>query len=100
MLGRAGTYAKDLRSNVEAGDGFADIIFNHGVGSKRTGVIIEIKRCEKPEDMYDRADAALRQIKDKRYTAYLDRLRCSKQYIYGITFCRKDCAISGDIIKS
>lgn len=99
LLGCAGAYANDLRSNVEAGDGFADIIFNHGVGSKRTGVIIEIKRCDKPEDMYDRADAALQQIKDKRYTAYLDRLRCSKQYTYGIAFCRKDCAISGGVIK-
>lgn len=99
LLSCAGSCANDLRSNVEAGDGFADIIFNHGVGSKRAGVIIEIKRCEKPEDMYDLADAALEQIKDKRYTAYLDRLRCSKQYTYGIAFCRKDCAISGGVIK-
>lgn len=99
LLSCAGSCANDLRSNVEAGDGFADIIFNHGVGSKRAGVIIEIKRCEKPEDMYDLADAALQEIKDKRYTAYLDRLRCSKQYTYGIAFCRKDCAISGGVIK-
>lgn len=49
--------------------------------------------------MYDLADAALEQIKDKRYTAYLDRLLCSKQYTYGIAFCRKDCAISGGVIK-
>ncbi len=96
LLGCAGAYAKDLRSNVEAGDGFADLVFTSGAGSRRIGVVIEVKRCEKPEDMYDCADAALRQIKDKRYAAYLDRLRCGRQHVYGIAFCRKDCAISCD----
>ena len=100
LLGCAGSYAKDLRSNIEAGDGFADLIFTYGVGSKRSGVVIEIKRCKKPEDMYDTADTALQQIRDKRYTAYLDRLRCGKQYVYGIAFCRKDCAISGGVVRS
>lgn len=95
LLGCAGSYAKDLRSNVEAGDGYADLIFTSGVGSQRIGVVIELKRCAKPEDMYDTADAALRQIKNKRYTAYLDRLRCGKKCVYGIAFCRKDCAVSG-----
>lgn len=44
--------------------------------------------------MYDVADQAVVQIKEKRYTALLDRLRCGKQYVYGIAFCRKDCAVS------
>lgn len=95
LLTCSGSYAKDLCSNAEAGDGFADLIFTYGAGSKRVGVVIEIKRSDKPEDMYDCADAALKQIEDKRYTAYLDRLRCGKQYVYGIAFCRKDCAVVG-----
>lgn len=96
LLSCAGAFAKDLRSNAEAGDGFADLVFTSGAGSRRSGVVIEIKRCDKPEAMYDCADAALQQIKDKRYATYLDRLRCGRQHIYGIAFCRKDCAISSD----
>ena len=95
LLSCAGSYARDLRSNAEAGDGYSDIIFTYGAGSKRAGVVIEIKRSENPEDMYDSADAALRQIEEKHYTAYLDRLRCGRQYVYGIAFCRKDCAVVG-----
>ena len=95
LLSCAGSYAKDVRSNVEAGDGYADLVFTSGVGSKRIGVVIEVKRCSRPEEMYDTADAALQQIKDKKYTAYLDRLRCGKECTYGIAFCRKDCAVSG-----
>ena len=95
LLSCAGSCAKDLRSNAEAGDGYSDIIFTQGVGTKRVGVVIEIKRCENAEDMYDLADAALRQIEEKHYTAYLDRLRCGRQYVYGIAFCRKDCAVVG-----
>lgn len=95
LLTCAGSYAKDVSSNVEAGDGFADLVFTSGVGTKRIGVVIEVKRCAKPNDMYDTAEAALRQIKEKRYAAYLDRLRCGKECLYGIAFCRKDCAVAG-----
>lgn len=100
LLLPAGSYAKDLRSNVEAGDGYADLVFTSGTGSRRIGVIIEVKRSAKPEDMYDAADQAVAQIKAKRYTAFLDRLRCGKQYIYGIAFCRKDCAVSGGSVDA
>ena len=98
LLTCAGSYAKNVSSNVEAGDGFADLVFTSGVGTKRIGVVIEVKRCAKPNDMYDTAEAALRQIKEKRYAAYLDRLRCGKECLYGIAFCRKDCAVAGGAV--
>ena len=91
----AGLPTGNFVSNGEAGDGFADIVFASGVGSRRIGVVIEIKRCDKPEDMYDFAEAALKQIRDKHYTERLDKLRCGKKYVYGIAFCRKDCAVMG-----
>ena len=100
LLLSAGSYVKELRSNVEAGDGYADLVFTSGTGSRRIGVIIEVKRSANPEDMYDAADKALTQIKEKRYTALLDRLRCGKQYIYGIAFCRKDCAVTGGSVDA
>lgn len=98
LLGCAGEYAQDVLSNAEAGDGYADLTFTSGMGSKRIGVIIEIKRCKTKGDMYDYADAAVKQIEEKHYTAYLDRLRCGKKCVYGIAFCRKDCAISGGVL--
>lgn len=87
-----------MSSNVEVGDGFADLVFTSGVGTKRIGVVIEVKRCAKPDDMYDAAEATLRQIREKRYDAYLDRLRCGKKCLYGIAFCRKDCAVAGGAV--
>ena len=50
--------------------------------------------------MYDAADLAVAQIKEKRYIALLDRLRCGRQYIYGIAFCLKDCAVSGGSVDT
>lgn len=58
LLLSAGSYVKELRSNVEAGDGYADLVFTSGTGSRRIGVIIEVKRSANPEDMYDAADKA------------------------------------------
>ena len=96
LLACGGEYAKDVRSNAEAGDSYADLMFTSGVGSRRIGVIIEIKRTNNNEHMGDFADQALSQIKSKRYTEYLEKLRCRKQFIYGIAFCRKDCEVVGE----
>ena len=98
LLSCAGAYARDLRSNSEAGDGYADWLFTSGTGSRRVGVVLEIKRCAVPEEMYDAAEAALKQIHNKRYTARLDRLRCGTQCVYGIAFCRKDYAVCGGVL--
>ena len=98
LLSCAGAYARDMYSNREAGDGYADLLFTSGTGSQRVGVVLELKRCAVPEEMYDAAEAALKQIRDKRYTARLDRLRCGKQCVYGIAFCRKDCAVCGGVL--
>ena len=47
----ASGYAKDLHVDGGAGEGSQGVIFTYGVGSKRVGVVIELKRCEKPEDL-------------------------------------------------
>jgi len=82
-----------FQSNGEAGDGYADLAFTSGSGSRRTGVVIEIKRCDKPEDLYDTAQVALAQIQNKHYTDYLAKLRCTTQRVYGIAFCGRLCSI-------
>lgn len=91
----ASGFAKDLHSDGGAGEDSTDFIFTCGVGSKRVGVVIEMKRCEKQEDLCDGAGAALRAIKARGRTEYLDRLRCGRQHVYGIAFCRRDCALVG-----
>ncbi len=85
-----------FQSNGEAGDGYADLTFTSGSGSRRTGVVIEIKRCDKPEDLYDAAQVALAQIEDKHYTDYLDKMRCTTQRVYGIAFCGRLCSVLGE----
>ena len=85
-----------FQSNGEAGDGYADLAFTAGSGSRRTGVVIEIKRCDKPEDLYDAAQVALAQIHSKHYTDYLDKMRCTTQHVYGIAFCGRLCSVLGE----
>ena len=85
-----------FQSNGKAGDGYADLAFTSGSGSRRIGVVIEIKRCDKIEDLYDAADAALAQIRDKHYTDHLDKLRCTTQHVYGIAFCGRLCTVVGE----
>ncbi len=85
-----------FQSNGEAGDGYADLAFTSGAGSRRTGVVIKIKRCDKVEDLYDAAEAALAQIREKHYTDHLDKMRCATQHVYGIAFCGRLCAVMGE----
>ena len=100
LLTSAGISENDMHSNPEAGNGYADLILTHGVGSLRIGVIIELKHCTQPIDIYDAADSAVEQIKDKRYTDFLRKMRCRKHIVYGIAFCRKTCAVSGGAVPA
>ena len=98
LFASSGLSMGDFVSNGEAGDGFADIVFFSGVGARRIGVVIEIKRCSKKDDLYDAADVALKQIYDKHYMERLDKFRCGKTCLYGIAFCRKDCVVTGGAV--
>lgn len=89
-----GPYApKDIRSNVEAGDGYGDILcVSHDVS---IGIILELKKAKSAEasDLIKSAQKALNQIKDRGYKAYFrtDTTKCI--YSYGIAFYGKHCAI-------
>ena len=91
----ASGFAKDLHTDAEAGEGSQGFIFTYGAGSKRVGIVIEMMHSEKLDNLKGGADAALRAIKAWGRTEYLDRLRCGRQYVYGIAFCRRDCALVG-----
>ncbi len=93
LIACADSLLATFRSNGEAGDGYADLALTSGSGSRRIGAVIEIKRCNKPEDLYDAAESALVQIREKHYTDYLDKLRCSTKLVYGIAFCGRLCSV-------
>ena len=80
-----------VKSNVEAGEGFADIIVE--TDDPDEGIIAELKYTKDFKAMEKSCEKALKQIKDRRYQEYL--LNDNRQNImyYGITFCRKRCKV-------
>ena len=82
-----------FNSNAESGNGYADIVFTDNTSSSRTGVVIEIKYASKQEDLYEAAQGALNQIKEKNYGAYLEKFHCKKEFLYGIAFSGKSCVV-------
>ena len=65
LLAGAGDAVDGLRSNAEAGDGCADLMFTSA--DLDTGVVLELKRSSKDSDMEADAGRALQQIEDKHY---------------------------------
>lgn len=80
-----------VRSNVEAGDGFADIVIEPE--DPDTGIIIELKYAPSYEKLDDMCNEALRQVKDRRYDEYLRNDARNNILAYGIAFCKKKCRI-------
>lgn len=80
-----------VKSNVEAGEGFADIIVE--TDEPDAGIIVELKYTKDFKAMEKSCEKALKQIKDRRYQEYL--LNNDRQNImyYGIAFCRKRCKV-------
>ncbi len=78
-----------VRSNVEAGDGFADIIVE--TDDPDSGIVFELKYANDYEDMEKACDLALKQIKDKRYYEYLTNEQRTDVLLYGISFYKKRC---------
>lgn len=80
-----------VKSNVEAGEGFADIIVE--TDDPDEGIIAELKYTKDFKAMEKSCEIALKQIKDRRYQEYL--LNDNRQNImyYGIAFCRKRCKV-------
>ncbi len=78
-----------VRSNIEAGDGFADIIVE--TDDPDSGVVFELKYANDYQDMEKACDLALKQIKDKRYYEYLTNEQRTNVLLYGISFYKKRC---------
>ncbi|OLA15897.1 MAG: hypothetical protein BHW20_11890 [Eubacterium sp. 41_20] len=83
-----------IKSNRESGDGFSDILIKPE--DPDAGIIIEVKYAKEIKGLDAACDAAMAQIKDKRYDEALrDEDRCDI-LAYGIAFCRKRCRVVGE----
>ena len=83
-----------IKSNRESGDGFSDILIKPE--DPDAGIIIEVKYSKEIKGLDAACDAAMAQIKDKRYDEALrDEDRCDI-LAYGIAFCRKRCRVVGE----
>lgn len=96
LLACAGDAAMNVRSNPEAGTGYADLVFTSP--DMETGVVFEVKRCSEPEKMRAEARRALEQIREKRYGTFFDGYGCTRVYGYGIAFSKKACVVAVETI--
>ena len=83
-----------IKSNRESGDGFSDILIEPE--DPDAGIVIEVKYAKEMKELDAACEAAITQIKDKRYDEALrDEGRCDI-LAYGIAFCRKRCRVVGE----
>ena len=83
-----------IKSNRESGDGFSDILIMPE--DPDAGIVIEVKYAKEMKELDAACEAAITQIKDKRYDEALrDEGRCDI-LAYGIAFCRKRCRVVGE----
>ena len=80
-----------VKSNVEAGEGFADIIVE--TDDPNTGIIVELKYTKEFRNMEQACQKALQQIKDRRYSEYLLNDGRHNILLYGMAFCKKRCKV-------
>lgn len=80
-----------ILSNAESGDGFSDILIEPE--DPDAGIVIEVKYSPTLAGMESVCEAAMNQIKEKRYD---ERLRNEgREHItaFGISFCKKRCKV-------
>lgn len=80
-----------VKSNVEAGEGFADIIVE--TDNVNAGIVIELKYSKKAVELDKSCERAIKQIKDRRYYEYLKNDGRNDILLYGIAFCKKRCKV-------
>ena len=81
-----------VKSNRESGDGRSDIYIKP-LSIFQRAVIIEIKICDKPKELFTKCEDALNQIDEKHYEDELNEEGYDDVIKYGIAFYRKDCLI-------
>ena len=92
----SGSQDWSLKSNREAGLGRSDIMLEDEEGEY--GIVIEVKRAVKRDDMELKCEEALQQIEDRRYAEeLLDE--AEMVWAYGIAFAEKRCRMKVKKLK-
>ncbi|RII33216.1 AAA family ATPase [Clostridium chromiireducens] len=81
-----------VKSNRESGDGRSDIYIK-SPSIFDPAVIMELKVCKEPKDIYKMCDEALAQIEKNKYDDELRQEGYENIIKYGISFYKKDCII-------
>ena len=88
----------EYHSNIESGDGYADILFKDA--DCRKVAIIEIKSASVGSDLVTLSETALSQIEEKNYSEqFMGNRMIQSIYAYGIAFAGKNCFITCKKIK-
>ncbi|MDO5349572.1 MAG: AAA family ATPase [Lachnospiraceae bacterium] len=92
LLGLLRNYRNwSVKSNVESGDGFADVIIKPE--DPDAGIIIELKYARTFKELDQACERAVTQIKDRRYDEVLREDGRNDILAYGIAFCKKRCKV-------
>ena len=85
-----GNIAWIIKSNLESGEGYADIIME--MPEQRIGCIFEMKYAQ-DGNLEKSCVIALKQIEDKKYTTILSEDGMNIIYKYGVACYKKDCKV-------
>ena len=80
-----------VKSNIEAGDGFADIIIE--TEDPDAGIVIEVKYSKDFSGLDTACEKAIAQIHDRKYENYLKNDGRYNILLYGMAFYKKRCKI-------
>ena len=80
-----------IRSNVESGDGFCDILIEPE--DPDSGMVIELKYTATFRELDSACEKAMQQIRDRRYDEALRNDGRENILAYGIAFCKKRCKV-------
>ena len=83
-----------IKSNRESGDGFSDILIMPDDPDE--GIVIEVRYAKEMKELDAACEAAMAQIKNKRYDEALRNEGRCDILAYGIAFCRKRCRVVGE----
>lgn len=86
-----------VKSNVEAGEGFAGIIIEPQ--NPDDGIIFELKYSKEASGLDKACERAIKQIRDRRYFEYLKNDGRYDMMFYGIAFYKKRCKVVVEKMK-
>ena len=85
-----------MKSNIEEGEGFADIIVE--TDDPDAGIVIELKYVKSFNEMEQACQKALTQIHERHYQEYLLNDNRKDIRLYGIAFCKKRCKAMTEVL--